>query len=115
MGYREMAYRVLHTFGPELLEAWNSKSNPKPRNPRQFDGIAGGRKRVSDTLLTKTVFDTLRGAQPLSHALFGVKTLSGTLLGPAFDEPWVAGLGTRTCGASCRAPPSPATHAIWTR
>ena len=37
VGYREMAYRVLHTFGPELLEAWNSKSNPKPRNPRQFD------------------------------------------------------------------------------
>merc|ERR1719460_174584 len=29
VGYREMAYRVLHTFGPELLEAWNSKSKPR--------------------------------------------------------------------------------------
>ena len=39
----------------------------KPRNPRHFDGIKGGRKRVSGTLLTKTVFDALRGAEPLFH------------------------------------------------
>ena len=44
---------------------------PSPATQRPcFDGIEGGRKRVSDTLLTKTVFDALRGAQPLSHTLF---------------------------------------------
>ena len=48
--------------------------------------LEGGRKRVSDTLLTKTVFGALRGAQPLVQALFGVKTLSGTLLGPVCNE-----------------------------
>ena len=51
-----------------------SRSSAKPRNPRHFDGIRGGRKRVPDTLLTKTVFG--RGAQPRFHTLFGVKTLS---------------------------------------
>ena len=43
--------------------------------------------------LTKTVFDALRGTQPLFHALFGVKTLSGTLLGPAFKVNRVTRLG----------------------
>ena len=55
----------------------------KPRNLRQFDGIKGGRKRV---LVIETVFHAFRGAQPLFHAPFGVKTLSGTLLEPAFIE-----------------------------
>ena len=36
---------------PEDVEC----SIAKPRNPRHFDGIKGGRKRVSDTLVTKTV------------------------------------------------------------
>ena len=40
------------------------------------------------------MFDALRGAQTLFHALFGVKTLSGTLLGPAFNEAWT-GYGAR--------------------
>ena len=48
-------------------------------------------------LLTKAVFHALRGAQPLFHALFGVKTLS-TLLGPAFNN-GVTGLGHS--GFSC--------------
>ena len=50
-------------------------------------------ENVFQTLLwTKTVFSyALRGAQPLFHALFGVKTLSGTLLGPAFHENWLRG------------------------
>ena len=55
--------------------------------------MKGGRKRVSDTSLTKLVFDALRDGQPLFQALFGVKTLSGTLLGLAFDEKRVMGLG----------------------
>ena len=37
-------------------------------------------------LLTRTAFHALRGAEPLFHALFGVKTLSGTRLRPAFNE-----------------------------
>ena len=42
--------------------------------------------------MTKIVVDALRGVQPLFHALFGVKTLSGrTLLGPALHR-WT-GLG----------------------
>ena len=44
--------------------------------------VDGWGNRVSDTSLTETVFDALRGAQPLFHALFGVKTLSGTLFAP---------------------------------
>ena len=53
----------------------------KPRSPRYFHIIAGrrGRTRVSDAFIDKTVFGALRGAQPLFCALFGVKTLSGTL------------------------------------
>ena len=48
-------------------------------------------------LWTKTVFHALREAQSLSHARFGVKTLSGTLLGPAFKACIrVTGLGRRT-------------------
>ena len=39
----------------------------KPRNPRDFETIEGGRTRVSDTSLTKTAFGALRGAQPLFH------------------------------------------------
>ena len=72
-----------------LLPAMRNRQ-AKPRNPLHFDGIEGWRN-VSDTLLTKTVFDTLRGAQPLSHALFGVKTLSGTLMGLAFTEKGLRG------------------------
>ena len=39
----------------------------KPRNPRHFEGIHGGRKCVADTLLTKTEFGALKGAQPRFH------------------------------------------------
>ena len=43
----------------------------KPRNPRHFAGIEGGRKRDSDTFTQKAWFMyTYRGAQPLFHALF---------------------------------------------
>ena len=67
---------------------------PSPATQRPcFDGIDGGRKRVSATFIvtvltkmSKTVSDALRGAQPLFHALFGVKTLSGTHWGTAFNE-----------------------------
>ena len=41
------------------------------------------------------MFGTLRGGQPLFHVLFGVKTLSGTLLGTAFNE---SGYGARHGG-----------------
>ena len=43
-------------------------------------------------LLTKTLVHARRGAQPLLHALFDVKSLSATLLRPAFNE---TGCGTR--------------------
>ena len=41
-------------------------ASTKPRNPRHFDGIEGGRKRVSDTVLTEIVtISAFREAQPL--------------------------------------------------
>ena len=74
--------------------------------PSPATGINGRRKRVSDTL--KAVFGTIRGAQPLLHSLFGVKTMSGILLGLAFHVKWVTGLGYMgerdvTCGCTCPA------------
>ena len=45
------------------------------------------------------MFDALRGSQPLSQALFGVNTLSGILLGPAFR---VTGLGSTSCHGQAR-------------
>ena len=76
-----------------------ARRTSKPRNPRNFDGIKGGRKRVSDTFTTKTVFDACRGAQPLFHALFGVKILSGTLFAPPLQKP---GYGARHAGVRRR-------------
>ena len=58
----------------------------KPRNPRYFETLEGGRKLFSDIVLTKTVFGALREAQPPFHALFGIKTLSKTFLRTAFNE-----------------------------
>ena len=44
---------------------------PSPATQRPcFDGSEGGRKRVLDALLPKTVFRALRGAQTRFHALF---------------------------------------------
>ena len=68
-------------------------SDAKPRNPRHFETIEGGRERVSDTLLTKTtLLGALRGTQQLLHALFGVKVLSGTIFAPPLQKP---GYGAR--------------------
>ena len=72
------------TFGPV---------EPSPATHAILTVLKGGRKRVEDVLLAKTVFDAFRGAQPLFHALFGVKILSGTLLDIAFNETRVTGLG----------------------
>ena len=58
-------------FHPDLMQG------PKPRNPRHFDGIEGGRKRVSDTFTHKN-----NGSEEHNHCFmhhFGVKTLSETL------------------------------------
>ena len=63
----------------------------KPRNPRHFDRFEGGRKSVSDTFLTKTVFGAFRGEEPWFHALFGVKTLSGDTFEHAFNETGLRG------------------------
>ena len=41
--------------------------------------LKAGESVCQPLLWTKTVFHALRGAQPLFHAIFGVKTLSGTL------------------------------------
>ena len=49
------------------------KRMPKPRNPRHFGTIEGGRQRVSDTFTHKnsgSCYIVYRGAQPLFHALF---------------------------------------------
>ena len=62
----------------------------KPRNPRHFDGIEGGRKRVSDTFTHKN-----NGSEEHNHCFmhhFGVKTLSETLFPPPLKKP---GYGAR--------------------
>ena len=46
-----------------LLSPGERFDQAPPPTRRHFDGIDGGRKRVSDTLLPNTVFDALRGAQ----------------------------------------------------
>ena len=52
---RTITTEPLHGGTP--CEELHEIRNAKPRNPRHLDGIKGGRKRVSDILLTKTVFD----------------------------------------------------------
>ena len=39
----------------QRAEGARGPATPRPRNPRHFDGIGGGRKRVSDMLLIKRV------------------------------------------------------------
>ena len=56
-------------------------------------------------LLTKTVVHVYKGAQPLFHALFGVKTLSGTLWGPVFNA---SGLRDEVLGFYCSKAKPPA-------
>ena len=65
------------------------------RNPRNFDGIEGGRKRLSDTFTHKN-----SGSQEHNHCFmhyFGVKTLSATLFSPPLMIP---GDGARRCRRS---------------
>ena len=63
-------------------EAGSRAAGPSPATQRPcFDGSGGG-SVFQTSLLTKTVVLAVKGAQSLFHALFGVKTLSGTLLGP---------------------------------
>ena len=74
---------------PEQSQRWRRlQPDQLPSNPRHFEAIEGAKTRVSDMLLIKRVFDTLR-VQALFHALFGVKTLTGTVLrtgATAFNE-----------------------------
>ena len=74
---------------------------PKPRSPRHFDRFEGGRKRDSDIFLTEIVFGAFRAREPSFHAFSGVKTLSGTLLGPAFKRE--SGYGARSTTTRARA------------
>ena len=73
-------------------------SEAKPRNPRHFDGIKGGRKRVSDVFVGKDSVSCTRGAQPLFHTLFGVKALSGTLWAPPLMSRVIAYVSSITAG-----------------
>ena len=47
---REVATDIDQDVKEAALECFGK---PKPRNPRHFDGIEGGRKRVSDTFTHK--------------------------------------------------------------
>ena len=58
---------------------------------------------------TETRFHALGGSQPLLHALFSVKTLSRTLLGPAFVKP-KPGYGVRSDEAISDPPSRPASR-----
>ena len=65
---------------------------PRPATPRHFHIIGGGRKRDSTIFMDKNSVSRTRGAQPLFHALFGVKnTIAGSLVGPASQETGLRG------------------------
>ena len=72
----------------------------KPRNPRHFDGIEGGRKRVSDTFTHKNSGSdsyVLMHIAEHNHCFmqyFGVKTLSETFFSqPSMKPGYGPGLG----------------------
>ena len=101
---------------------------PSPATRAIFRLLKAGERVFQTLLLTKTVFRTPKGAQPLFQARFGVKILSGTLFAPPLLN---AGYGARLQRAapaprvenahrgSARrhsyrgAPPAPGTHAFW--
>ena len=66
---------------------------PSPATYANLRRLKAGESMFFTFLWTNTAAHALRGAEPLFHALFGVKTLSGTLLGPTFRVN--RGYGTR--------------------
>ena len=69
---------------------------PSPATHAILICFRGGRKRASEAFIDENSAScsaARRGAQPLFHALFCVKTLSGTLLGPALNVTRITGLG----------------------
>ena len=59
---------------------------PSPATHPILRLLKAGESVFHTFLLTITVLCALRGAKPLYLALFGVETLSGTLLGPVHDK-----------------------------
>ena len=62
-----------------------AEGDANPRNPRHLRLLEAGESVFHTFFLIKTVVHAYSGAQPLFHALFGVKTLSETLF-PVFNE-----------------------------
>ena len=67
-------------------------SLPTPATHAISTLLKAGESVFQPFLLTKTVSHALRGAQPVLHALLGVKILSGTLFAPPLMN---AGYGAR--------------------
>ena len=65
---------------------------PSPASHAILTVLKAGESVFSDAFIHKTVVHAYRGAQPLFHALFGVKTLSATLFAPPLMK---RGYGTR--------------------
>lgn len=68
---------------------------PSPATHAILTLLEAGESGIQPLLLMETVFHALRGAQPVLHAIFGVKTLSGILLGPAFNASGLRGTGRK--------------------
>ena len=60
---------------------------PTPATHAISTFLKAGESLFQPRFWTKTVFHALRGAQPLFHAFFSVKTLSGTLFAPPLKKP----------------------------
>ena len=60
---------------------------PTPATLAMSTVLKAGESAFQPLLWTKTAFHALRGAQPLLHALFGVKTLSDTFFAPPLKKP----------------------------
>ena len=88
---------------------------PSPATHAFLTALEAGGSVFQTLLLEKPVCHAYRGAQPLFHALSGVKTLSETLF-PAFNEKRVTGLQSRKVRdvTEHRTPciPRPAAHSI---
>ena len=76
--------RAARPGGGAALAQRHAPVQPSPATHAILTVRKAGESVFQPFLWTKTVFRALREAQPLLHALFGVKTLSGTLFAPPF-------------------------------
>ena len=82
--HREMQHQTREVEGLRMqLLRMGANALPSPATRVTLTLLEAGESVFQKQCLN---FPALRGAQPLFHALFGVRTLSGTLLDPTFNQ-----------------------------